>query len=203
MLSRIEQPAAELWTYFTNDTCRPTTEPSEPCTLGYYGVYVITAKTTAHISAAIKFAHATGVRLIVRNTGHDFIGRSTGWGALVVNVHSFQDVHFYDTYAGPGPETGYTGSAVSIGAGVQGRSLLTRLHAQKNKQVVVTGECPVSFVSSIHSVRSSPLTELDGWASGRTPRRRRPWPSNNSRRLRSGQLTRRRSHHGNRRVGKS
>ena len=29
-------------------------------------------------------------QLITRNTGHDFMGRSTGYGALAINTHSFK-----------------------------------------------------------------------------------------------------------------
>lgn len=139
--SSVEQSTALLWTYFTNDTCRPTANANEPCTLGFYGIYVIEAKTREHIKAGVDFARENNLRLIIRNTGHDFIGRSTGWGSLVINTHSFQDVEFTTEYEGPG---NYTGGAVTIGAGVQARALLTEAHAQDPPVVVVTGECPVS-----------------------------------------------------------
>lgn len=140
----VEKPAAELWPYFTNDTCVPTTNPSDPCTLGNYGVYVIMAKTKEHVKAGIDFARQKGLRLIVRNTGHDFLGRSTGWGALVINTHSFQDVTWTNNYNDAGSGSIYKGPAVTIGAGVQGRNILTKGHAQDPPVVVVTGECPVN-----------------------------------------------------------
>ena len=37
-----DQAAILLWKYFTNSSCTPTTNPSEPCSLGYYGVYILT-----------------------------------------------------------------------------------------------------------------------------------------------------------------
>jgi hypothetical protein len=137
---RTDQPAAELWTYFTNDTCRPTTDPADTCTLGFYGVYVILATDKSHVKAGIDFARDNNLRLIIRNTGHDFIGRSTGWGALVINTHSFQDITFTDAYTGAGD---YSGSAVTIGAGVQGRNLLKHAFEQSPPVSLVTGECPV------------------------------------------------------------
>jgi hypothetical protein len=104
-------------------------------------VYVILAKDKTHTKAGINFARDNDLRLIIRNTGHDFIGRSTGWGALIINTYSFQDIHFVIGYSGPG---NYTGGAVTIGAGVQGRNLLTHAFAQDPPVSVVTGECPVS-----------------------------------------------------------
>ena len=98
------------------------------------------AKKESHIQAGILFTKQFGVRLVIRNTGHDFIGRSTGWGSLVINTHSFQDVNFVSSWNGPG---GYNGSAVTIGAGVQARDLLRKAHAQRPPLTVVVGECPV------------------------------------------------------------
>jgi hypothetical protein len=68
-------------------------------------------------------------------------GRSTGYGSLIVNTHSFKDVNFMQKYTGPG---GWTGSAATVGAGVQGRELFRKAFAQSPKVVIVGGECPVS-----------------------------------------------------------
>jgi len=130
-----------LWTYFTNDTCRPTTTPTDTCTLGYYPVLAIIAKSTKHIQEGIKFATKNNLRLIIRNTGHDFLGRSVGWGALVINTHSFQDIKFTDNWTGAGA---YQGSAVTVGAGVQAVNVLKKGNALSPPKLMVTGECIVS-----------------------------------------------------------
>lgn len=140
ILYRIDQPAAALWTYYTNETCRPTSDPNTPCTLGYYGVYVILAKTYEHVKAGVDFARTHDLRLVIRNTGHDFLGRSTGWGALVINTHSFKNATFTDSYNGSGA---YHGSAVKVGAGMQGGELLKLGSAQNPPVTVVVGECSV------------------------------------------------------------
>jgi FAD/FMN-containing dehydrogenase len=140
-VGRIELPAAGLWTYFTNDTCRPTTSPTDTCTLGYYPVLVVMAKTSAHIQTGINFARENNLRLIIRNTGHDFLGRSVGWGSLVINIHSFQDIKFSDSWHG---SCGYNGSAVTVGAGVQAFEVLKQAHAKNPPKIMVTGECAVS-----------------------------------------------------------
>ncbi len=133
-------PAAGLWTYFTNDTCRPTTNPSDTCTLGYYGPLVITAKTVAHIQAGINFARDNNLRLIIRNTGHDFLGRSVGWGSLVINTHGFQDITVTDHWRSA---CNYSGPAITVGAGVQAFQALKYLNALSPPRIMVTGECAV------------------------------------------------------------
>lgn len=137
---RVEQDALLLWKYFTNDTCQPTNDSSSPCTLGYYGVYLIDAKTKDHVKAGVDFARDNNLRLVVRNTGHDFIGRSTGWGGLIIRTHSFQSVDWIEAYDGPG---NYYGRAVQLGAGIQGRDILTQAAARSPPQALMTGECPV------------------------------------------------------------
>lgn len=139
-LDRADLPAAEMSTFYTNETCRPTTDPSEPCTLGYYGVYAILAEKHDHVKAGVDFAREHNLRLVVRNTGHDFLGRSTGWGALVINTHRFKNMTFTSSYTGPGD---YRGPAVTIGAGVQGAELLELANAQDPPASVVVGECAV------------------------------------------------------------
>lgn len=106
-------------------------------------MYVIKATTKAHVKEGIDFARKNNLRLIIRNTGHDFLGRSTGWGALIINTHSFRDYKFTKSWNGPG---GYKGAAVTIGAGTQGRDFLRIANAQQPPQAVITGECPVRIL---------------------------------------------------------
>ena len=138
LLPRIELPTAGLWTYFTNDTCRPTTDRTGTCTNGYFPALAIMAKTTAHIKAGVDFAQKNNIRLVIRNTGHDFLGRSVGWGSLVINTHSFKSIKFTDAWTGAGS---YNGPAVTVGAGVQARDVLKAANALSPPRIMVTGEC--------------------------------------------------------------
>ncbi|EGO56165.1 hypothetical protein NEUTE1DRAFT_146918 [Neurospora tetrasperma FGSC 2508] len=159
----VEKPADGLWTYFTNDTCRPTSNPSDPCTLGSYGVYVIMATKASHIQAGVNFARQNNLRLIVRNTGHDFLGRSVGYGSLIINTHSFQSLKWTDKYTGPGS---YRGPAVTMGAGVQGGDILKAGHALNPPMALVTGECATVGLSGgfIQGGGHGPWTTLKGLA---------------------------------------
>ena len=74
------------------------------------------------------------------------MGRSIGFGSLVVNTHSFQEVEFTKRYAGPGK---YRGGSVKVGAGVQLRALYKLANQQKPPVVVIGGECPVRLVPLI------------------------------------------------------
>jgi FAD/FMN-containing dehydrogenase len=165
VLRSVEQTVANLWTYWTNETCPVTTDAYATCTRGYYGEYVIMEKTKEHIKTSVNLARDKNFPLIIRNTGHDFMGRSTGYGALVINTHNFKDVNFVKKYTGPGD---WTGGAVTAGAGIQVRELYRLANAQKPPGVVVGGECPVYFPQANLSIRddSNVCLKMVGLAGG-------------------------------------
>jgi hypothetical protein len=159
--SRVEFPAAGLWTYFTNDTCRPTTNPNDSCTLGYYGPVVLKAQNVDHITKGLKFAKQNNLRLVVRNTGHDFLGRSVGFGSFIINTHSLKGIKIHKKWTGG---CGYTGPAVTLGAGVQAFEVLAKLRAQNPPKTMVTGECATVGVSGglVQGGGHGPFTNFHG-----------------------------------------
>ena len=58
---------------YNDDACLPG--PNAPCNSSGYPAYVIAAESATDIQAGVKFAARTGVRLIVKGTGHDYPGR--------------------------------------------------------------------------------------------------------------------------------
>ena len=58
---------------YNDDTCLPSAEA--PCSANGYPAYVIAAANEEDIQQGVRFAHRTGVRLIVKATGHDIPGR--------------------------------------------------------------------------------------------------------------------------------
>jgi len=77
---------------WTNRSCDPFTSADTPCDLGNYVHYAINVTKPADIAAGVRFARKHNVRLVVRNTGHDFHGKSTGAGALAVWTHHLKDI---------------------------------------------------------------------------------------------------------------
>jgi len=45
------------------------------CALGNHPAYVVKARSAQDIQAAVRFANKFNLRLIVKNTGHDFLER--------------------------------------------------------------------------------------------------------------------------------
>lgn len=123
----------------------PTTDPTESCTLGGYPSYAVNASSVAQIQLAVNFARNSGVRLVVKNTGHDFSGKSAGAGSLSIWTHNLKDIEYIASYSGAG--SGWTGPAIKAGSGVQAFDLYEAAH--ENGVVVVGGEGEVCLISCI------------------------------------------------------
>ncbi|KAK0635728.1 hypothetical protein B0T17DRAFT_503232 [Bombardia bombarda] len=136
----MDDSASVMAPFFANQSCDPFTAESKPCTLGNYVRYAVAVSSANDIISTINFAKSNKIRLVIRNTGHDYNGRSTGAGALSVWTHKLKSISFInysDTY--------YRGTAVKVGAGVQGYELLAAGRAKG--QVTVGGECPTVGVA--------------------------------------------------------
>lgn len=64
--------------WFANQSCDPFVTKSKPCTLGNYVSYAVKVSDARDVATVIKFAKAYNIRLVVRNTAHEYVFRSPG-----------------------------------------------------------------------------------------------------------------------------
>lgn len=57
---------------FQNQSCDPFTATDRPCELGNYASYSINATSVDDVLAGINFAKEKNVRLVIKNTGHEY-----------------------------------------------------------------------------------------------------------------------------------
>ncbi|KAJ5824917.1 hypothetical protein N7447_007257 [Penicillium robsamsonii] len=129
-----ESPSSVMAPIFTNLSCDPFSSKTSPCTIGNYVQYSVKATTAAHVQNTIHFAARHNIRLVIRNTGHDLLGRSTGAGGLAIWMHSMKDIFIVD-YSSPH----YSGKAIKVGAGVQSFEGSDAAHSAG--LVIVSGSC--------------------------------------------------------------
>ncbi|KAI1270205.1 hypothetical protein F5Y18DRAFT_6814 [Xylariaceae sp. FL1019] len=98
---------------FANSSCDPFTPRDAQCVIGTYVQYAVNASCVADYQKTIAFAKANNIRLVIRNTGHDYLGKSTGAGALALWTHYIKGTTILDYNS-----SSYTGKAMKIGAGV-------------------------------------------------------------------------------------
>jgi hypothetical protein len=111
----------------------PTNNSEGTCALGGYASYSINVKNVAQIQLGINFARNPNLRLVIKNTGHDYNGKSSGASALSIWTHNLKDIRFLK----------YSGPAFKAGAGVQGFEMLEA--ARDNGVTILAGICEVSF----------------------------------------------------------
>ncbi|OTA95210.1 hypothetical protein M434DRAFT_69740 [Hypoxylon sp. CO27-5] len=111
----LDEPLAALTEWSQGSTCPLALNPEGNCTRGGFPEYVVNATNVKHIQAAVNFARSKNIRLIIKNTGHDFGGRSVGAGSLSIWTHHLKQMEFIPSYElGP-----YQGMATHLGAGVE------------------------------------------------------------------------------------
>ncbi|TFK79160.1 hypothetical protein K466DRAFT_606358 [Polyporus arcularius HHB13444] len=116
------------------ETCQssPTTEgclldssnPTNPlaingvnCQLGNVPPYYIEVGSYKDVQAALAFSNSTGVRLSVKNKGHDYKGRSSGKDTLNLWTTNLRSLSHSATFTPEGC-VGKTYDAITTGAGV-------------------------------------------------------------------------------------
>lgn len=127
--------------YWQNNSCNPflraqnsKTQSTSTCTLGNLASYALNITSISDIITGLQFAQKNNIRLTIKNTGHDFLGRSTGAGSLALWTHNLKSISFLNYTS-----SFYTGPAVHIGAGVEYADLypLAKDHGYR----VVGGSC--------------------------------------------------------------
>ncbi len=58
---------------FANQSCDPFTPETQACVLGNYVSYAISVSSTADVAAALSFATKNNIRVVIRNTGHEYV----------------------------------------------------------------------------------------------------------------------------------
>ncbi|KAH6698253.1 hypothetical protein BKA61DRAFT_530825 [Leptodontidium sp. MPI-SDFR-AT-0119] len=157
-------PEAIMSPSFANNSCDPMAPKEANCSLGGFAAYSINVTSPEDISAGLKFAQDKNVRLVVKNTGHDYLGRSVGFGSLSIWTHNLKDKTFVPNYSGKT----YQGPAVKVGAGVQ--VLEAYEFANQHGYMIVGGECQSVGLAGGYTAGGgqSPLSSYAGLAADQT-----------------------------------
>ncbi|KAJ4371945.1 hypothetical protein N0V85_009078, partial [Neurospora sp. IMI 360204] len=99
----------------------------EKCSIGSLVTYSLNASSASagtDFIHTLSFAHQHNVRLVIRNTGHDYLGKSTGAGSLALWTHHLKDIEFFDFDNSHEADqqkgmVAYKGKAANLAAGVQ------------------------------------------------------------------------------------
>ncbi|MCJ1396147.1 hypothetical protein MMC18_009036 [Xylographa bjoerkii] len=149
--------------FFQNASCDPWTPKELPCTLGNEVNYSVNVSTPQDVAEGLKFAREKNVRVVIKNTGHDYMGKSTGKGALGLWMHNLRSIELLNYTS-----SHYTGPAIRMGAGVRGFEAYTAAYTHGLR--IVGGFCPTVGVVGGYTQGGghSPLSTLHGLGADQT-----------------------------------
>ncbi|KAI0017370.1 isoamyl alcohol oxidase [Xylariomycetidae sp. FL0641] len=131
----IESSHSVMTPFAANASCDPMAPRELPCVIGTYVQYSVAVNSAEDISKTIQFANEKNIRLVIRNTGHDYLGKSTGAGALAIWTRNLKDVEKLEW-----SDAEYEGPAVKMGAGMLASEVAG--FTDQEGLVVVSGNCP-------------------------------------------------------------
>ena len=80
--------------------------------------YAVKARHAGDVAAAVNFARDNNLRLVVKGTGHSYLGTSNAPDSLLVWTHFMRDIELHDSFVGQGCEGKVAPvPAVTTGAG--------------------------------------------------------------------------------------
>jgi hypothetical protein len=137
-----EDPLLVKVPWWSGLTCQAQINATGTCTLGNYPSYVVNASSTETVSQALQFANKWNLRVVIKNTGHDFLGRNVGYGSLSIWTHHFNGMDFEENWVPTAGPVAPPRSAVVFGSGVMVKNLYAAAH--KNNKFVTAGTYGVS-----------------------------------------------------------
>jgi hypothetical protein len=119
-----EQSFVTNYPYWSGNACPPTSNttttagPAEACQQGKYADYAVRATSSSDVSKAVKFARDWNIRVAVKNTGHDFLGRNLGFGSLSIWTRHIKGIQWLPEWEAENRTAGEPPyAAVRYGAG--------------------------------------------------------------------------------------
>ncbi|KAF8890048.1 FAD-binding domain-containing protein [Mucidula mucida] len=112
------------------------------CEQGNVPLYAVLATSADDVEAGIAFAKAYNLRVAIKASGHDYLGRSTARDSLLISTHLLQNISFYEDYKVGNVSQG---SAVTVGSGV---FLSTLYQAAKAEGKIVIGGTAATVVAA-------------------------------------------------------
>ncbi|KAK0457758.1 FAD-binding domain-containing protein [Desarmillaria tabescens] len=115
---------------------------STDCGQGNVPLYAILAESVEDVQIGIAFSSTHNLRLAVKASGHDYLGRSTARNSLLISTHKFQNITFTENFT---VSERNEGSAVTVGSGVP---LNTLYQAAKEQGKIVVGGDAATVVAA-------------------------------------------------------
>ncbi|KAF3003826.1 hypothetical protein E8E14_001905 [Neopestalotiopsis sp. 37M] len=140
----VVDPVNVMSPYWANNSCSPFLTTNTTCTMGNLASYAINVSSADDVVAGARFAQDNNIRLTIKNSGHDFLGRSSGASSLALWMHNLNNIAFLNYSS-----DWYNGPAARVETGVEYLDLYTAASEQGYR--VVGGSCSSVAVAGGYS----------------------------------------------------
>lgn len=120
-----------------NEACSLSSAQGQSCHQGRIPLYAAIVESAQEVQTAVKFAGKHNLRLVIRNTGHDGAGSSSGPNSFQIFTHLLNHIDYHENFRLTGSNTS-VGPAVSVGAGVLFGDLYA--HGGQNGFIITGGD---------------------------------------------------------------
>ena len=86
----------------TISACYLNTSLGIPCEQGSVPPVGVDARSASDVQAAVNFAKQYNLKVAIKNTGHDYLGRSTARGGFLIWTHFMKDILYNSTFVPDG-----------------------------------------------------------------------------------------------------
>ncbi|PTB81770.1 FAD-binding domain-containing protein [Trichoderma longibrachiatum ATCC 18648] len=130
------------WEACGSANCYPGIVPPQgpTCSLGRISPLYVDAETPADITATLAFTKKHGIRIVVKNTGHDYLGRSAAANTLGLRTHNMKNIAFKSSFTARNCSASNRQNIGIIGAGVVAEEALGFF--DKHGMMATVGGCP-------------------------------------------------------------
>ena len=102
---------------------------STTCNQGSVPIFAVNATLPEHVQATIRLVKTYNLRLTIKTTGHDYLGRSTAFGSLLLWLHHMKNMTLIKSFPLCTGET--VSNAIRLDAGVQWGDVYSWLAPEK------------------------------------------------------------------------
>ena len=100
------------------------------CKLGRISPYAVAVSSAEDVQKTIAFAKQRNIKVVIKNTGHEYLGRSTLPDTLMIWTHKLKSINYVTNWSGTGNDV------LVLGAGVQAGEAY-KAAADRNKAITL------------------------------------------------------------------
>jgi FAD/FMN-containing dehydrogenase len=89
---------SENWEDDGEKTCSVNAPASAPCYQGQVSVQGVQVEEISDVQKTIQFGSRHNLRVVVKTSGHDFLGRSTAAGSFLIWMHKLKNLTIHDSF---------------------------------------------------------------------------------------------------------